>query len=293
MKTETQSIEVQKYLYLKKASGIKQQTIEEYRNILQSFYEWRKGKDSALGTDEYVEYINHLVSIGRKATTIRLHSIVLKGYFQHIGFNTSKLKLYKATPPPVRTVRKEDVDKMIAGIEGDTEIAWRNRSIVLLLSTSGIRAHELCALNRDDITIKQERGVKQVEIQIKNGKGGKARVARATTQTKDTIDIYLATRTDDNKALFLSNRGGGKSKGGIRLDRHGLVYTVKQIAENVGLEDVSTHTLRHYCITELLRRGISTSMVQKLVGHSDLNTTSRYTHFVDRDEWDAYSGAME
>jgi site-specific recombinase XerD len=141
----------------------------------------------------------------------------------------------------------------------------RDRSILSLLYSSGLRAAELCALNRTDITTKS--------IIIRQGKRGKTRTIPVLQESIDLILDYLATWRDDDdeQAMFVSQNCK-------RLSGQYLSMLVSRHARNCGLNEVTPHTLRHACATHLLDAGADLRLIQEILGHSSIASTQRYTH---------------
>jgi len=286
----------QEYLLSCVAQGLSQDTITGYRNILTAFCKYAVKKKDNVGdiqAREYRGYIDTLVSKDFKKTTIRLHSIVVKKFYEYlknegaISLSMKELKIYKATLPKIEVLQERDVDTLVATTTKDKRAtALRDKALILLIATSGLRASEVCGLKRQDIKTNKDG---YVEIAVR-GKGQKDRVVFTTQKTKRAIDAYLATRNDNNDTLFLSYGSGGTRE--RALDRRSLCYMVHRRAKQAGLKNISPHTLRHYTATEMLRRGANTSIVQKVMGHANISTTQRYTHITDRDVAEIYSAVM-
>jgi len=279
---------IQQYIQDCRTRGLAPRTIEGYEDMLNDFYDFMlKERHPKIDSIAYKAYISHLVSLERKAGTIRLYSIILKGFYVYLNrkcehpVNENNLPLYKASLPKIENIEKTDIERLIGSVKGKDETAKRNRAILHLLTTSGLRASEICNLNRRDILVNEEGNV---EITVR-GKGQKDRVAHTTDKAKRAIDMYLSSRTDSKEALFVVDRTR-------RIGRHLIWYIVKRNAKQVGLNNVSPHTLRHYTATELLRRGVNTSVVQKIMGHANISTTQRYTHITDRDASKVYNAVM-
>ncbi len=176
------------------------------------------------------------------------------------------------TPPTRRPLPKalslEQVERLIGAVSGDDPQALRDRAMLELLYSSGLRISELTALDVDDIDF-ADRLVKVT------GKGSKQRVVPFGPQAADALDAWsirgrpaIAAR---QPALFVNLRGG-------RLTRQGVWKIVKQHADRAGLGgSVSPHTLRHSFATHLLDGGADVRVVQELLGHANVTTTQIYT----------------
>lgn len=142
----------------------------------------------------------------------------------------------------------------------------KNKAIVSFLYGSGVRISEMCALDRGQIRESRFTVI---------GKGGKPRLCFVDKRTEKLLGLYLATRTDNHPALFLTDAGARISPGVVQ-------ETFKSIRRSTGIE-VSPHTLRHSFATDLLKNNANMRYVQAMLGHSSLQTTQVYTHVVDND----------
>ena len=142
--------------------------------------------------------------------------------------------------------------------------AVRDRAILTLFLSCGLRVSELVSLNLRDLAF---------DHLTVRGKGGKQRVVFFAEGCRDALDNYLDRRPDDGEALFLSQKGG-------RLTVRGVQQMVDKHLELAGLDSsrISTHKLRHTAATLMLRNGVDTRALQEVLGHSNLNTTQIYTH---------------
>lgn len=144
----------------------------------------------------------------------------------------------------------------------------RNEAIIDTLRTSGIRVSELVGLDIKDVDMINDR------LLIKRGKGGESRIAIISTEAKVHIMRYLATRTDDCPALFVSVR-----KPYRRLKPCGVRSMLKSVAKEAGVQsNIFPHRFRHTMCTEASERGLQDSAIQQLAGHKNIGTTMIYTH---------------
>ncbi|MCK6462699.1 MAG: tyrosine-type recombinase/integrase [Candidatus Pacebacteria bacterium] len=171
----------------------------------------------------------------------------------------------------------------------------RDKAILELLFSTGLRVSELCALNRDSFS-----EAKNGEISIR-GKGGKVRVVFISETAKQALKNYLDKRTDTEEALFVS-AGTGKvgfrriprydrsqgnqfpSSGNVsRLTPRSVERMIKQRATEAGIsKKVTPHVIRHCFATDLLSNGADIRAVQTMLGHSNISTTQIYTHITDK-----------
>jgi len=180
---------------------------------------------------------------------------------------------------------------------GKNDLELRNRAIIEVLFSTGLRVSELINLNRDQVNI--ERGEFSVA-----GKGGKRRVVFLSDEAKIWLTRYMAKRFDKDKAIFIKKMrskevGGDKleeaggparnafgfslADAGGRLTSRQLQRIIHDAAQRAGIvKKVTPHTLRHSHATDLLRAGADLRSVQALLGHSSVTTTQIYTHVTDK-----------
>lgn len=202
--------------------------------------------------------------------TTRGHIIKLRVVLTHMR----RLGVKAIDPELVPVPQRGDVvPKFISPEEVAALIAHstrlRTKAVISLLYASGIRLQELCSLDRGQI---QDKCFTVV------GKGRKARLCFIDNRTQALLDKYLATRTDNNPALFISQTGRRISGTNVELG-------VKIAARKAGLaaKHITPHVLRHAYATNLLRNNTNMRHVQVLMGHASLQTTQMYTHVIDMD----------
>jgi integrase/recombinase XerC len=207
-------------------------------------------------------------SIARKLATIRsfFKYLYREGYVKK---NPAKLvsspKVPKVLP---RFLTIDEAFSLMDAPQGDTFKATRNKAILELLYSSGLRVSELTSLDISDLD------VKEALIRVK-GKGKKERIIPVGSKALDAIRNYLPERISSKKksrALFLNNRGG-------RLTERSIRRILLEYSRMVNLKGhLSPHTLRHTFATHLLHGGVDLRSIQELLGHSSLSTTQKYTH---------------
>lgn len=154
----------------------------------------------------------------------------------------------------------------------------RDRSILELLFSTGLRVSELVSLNREQINLKtREFGV--------IGKGGRSRVVFISKQAAEWVDKYLKSRTDQYKPLFIRDlrpKEIALEDEKVRLTSRSVQRLVKKYVRQANLPVAATpHTLRHSMATDLLRSGADLRSVQEILGHKNIATTQIYTHVTD------------
>ena len=151
----------------------------------------------------------------------------------------------------------------------------RNRAIVTMLLFTALRIAELAALNTSDVAISARKGL----VTVRRGKGDRYRQVPLNAEARDTLDAWLAKRAklpnSDREPLFLSLKGQ-------RLSARAIDLAVRHLGQHADVE-TSAHTLRHTCLTRLVRAGNDIVLVAELAGHSRLETTRRYSLPSDAD----------
>ena len=213
------------------------------------------------------------------------HLIALRNFLKFLAkINVQALASDKVELP--RVVRKqvsyllpEEMDKLFGAINASSESGLRDRAILELLYSSGLRVSELAGLNKDSINLKRR------EFSVR-GKGQKDRPVFITDDASLHIQNYLEARTDTLVPLFIQySRYSEPARDGDfrRLTPRSIQRIVAKYARLAGItKKVSPHTLRHSFATTLLSNGADLRSVQMMLGHSNIATTQIYTHLTDR-----------
>ncbi len=189
-----------------------------------------------------------------------------------------KIDVPKNKDHSLKFLNNEQIGRLLNQPILSTKVGIRDRAILELLFSTGLRVSELTRLNRDQINLNtREFGV--------IGKGGKARVVYISKRAAIYIDKYLKTRSDKYRPLFI--RYGGKKEiinedEKMRLSPRSVERMVKHYVRLAKLPvDATPHTLRHSMATDLLRSGADIRSVQEMLGHKNIATTQIYTHVTD------------
>jgi len=168
------------------------------------------------------------------------------------------------------------------GAESGTPAGVRDRAIVTVLLFTALRIAELAALGRDGVAISARKGL----VTVRHGKGDRYREVPLNAEARDTLDAWIAIRAklpnSDGPALLLSLKGQ-------RLSARAIDLAVRRLGHQADVE-TSAHTLRHTCLTRLVRAGHDIVLVAELAGHSRLETTRRYSLPSDADRQAAMDG---
>lgn len=210
-------------------------------------------------------------SVGRKISSLKsfFRFLVYKGVISKNPADLIPLPKKETKLPPFLTV--DEIFRMLEAISGSNLVEKRDKAILELAYSSGLRVGELAGLNLDDVDLGERL------IRVRKGKGGKDRIVPFGKKALESILTYLQIRGQllgrrrDEGALFL-NRSGG------RLSDRSVRNIVKKYAMRSSiLKKVTPHTLRHTFATHLFDSGADIRAVQELLGHSSLSTTQIYT----------------
>jgi len=212
------------------------------------------------------------------------HLIALRGFLKYLSsrdiasLSPDKIVLPKISRKQVTFLHYDEVERLIGGIDLQSEAGLRDRAIVELLFSSGLRVSELVNLNRDHVNTKRR------EFMVR-GKGQKDRPVFISQAAADWVERYLDARQDTLPPLFLSyskNVEADMSGDFRRLTARSIQRMVSKYARLAGItKHVSPHTMRHSFATDLLMNGADLRSVQSMLGHSNISTTQVYTHVTD------------
>ena len=282
--------------HLEVEAGRSKRTIENYR-----LYLWRftsivgeiLGKNTVMPEeitkDLLRKYRLKLNRIGSEngdedlqVITQALHLIALRGFLKYLAkreipsLDPSLVELPKVHRKQVTFLGFDEVEKMLEEIDLSTESGLRDRAIIELLYSGGLRVSELVSLNRDSINLAKREFVVR-------GKGSKDRPIFISESAAERVADYLDARTDSLPALFLNNsrhlQEVDTSGNYRRITVRSIARIVEKYARLAGItKHVSPHTLRHSFATDLLMNGADIRSVQSMLGHSNISTTEIYTH---------------
>lgn len=280
--------------HLEVEGGRSPRTIENYKLYLERFIDFAGDIAVAKITSETIRkyrlwlnrYKNSNTGEELLLITQNYHLIALRGLLTYLSQrDISSLAADKITLP--KTVRKQvtflhydEVVRLIEQIPLDNEPGLRDRAIIELLFSSGLRVSELVNLNRDHINLARR------EFMVR-GKGQKDRPVFVSMSAAEHVKNYLDARSDSLPALFISysRRLAKPSVSGDyrRLSARSIQRMVSHYARLAGItKHVSPHTMRHSFATDLLMNGADLRAVQSMLGHSNIATTQIYTHVTDQ-----------
>ncbi len=277
--------------YIEVERGRSLKTVENYSHYLNRFAEFAGDitvdKITAELISKWRQNLNRLkLSDGRSVnqTTQNYHLIALRSFLKFLArrnidsLPAERVELATAHRPQVSFLTRAEVERIIDAIPKDNEIGQRDRAIIELLYSSGLRVSELVGLNRKDINL--ERG----EFAVR-GKGQKDRPVYLTKSATQSLKDYLENRSDNYQPLFIHVSGTRTELNDgdfTRLTARSIQRLVERYARLAGItKHVTPHTLRHSFATDLLTNGADLRSVQGLLGHTNIATTQVYTHLTD------------
>lgn len=223
--------------------------------------------------------------------TQNYHLIALRGFLKYfakrdiVSLSPDKIELPKVHRKQVTFLHYDEVIRLLEEVDINDESGLRDRAILELLFSSGLRVSELVNLNRDHVNTKRR------EFMVR-GKGQKDRPVFISQTAADWVERYLDERQDSLAPLFISysrNVEANTSGDFRRLTARSIQRMVSKYARLAGItKHVSPHTMRHSFATDLLMNGADLRSVQSMLGHSNIATTQIYTHVTDAHLKDVY-----
>jgi site-specific recombinase XerD len=291
------------YLEIEKGRAIR--TVENYEHYLTVFFEFAKIKSPSDIDDRTVRefrlWLNRQSTGNNRQTgetvskkTQNYYMIALRVFLKYLvkrgiaAMPRDQIELAKTPERSLDLISPDELSRLLHSPSGNSLKDLRDKAILELLFSTGLRVSELCSLTNDF-------DFKRDEISIR-GKGGKVRVVFISDTAKAAVKKYLDARKDMNDALFVqidspkSDLGADSKKpkslsptSGNALTRRSIERIVKQHAIKAGItKKVTPHVIRHSFATDLLNNGADIRSVQVMLGHSNISTTQIYTHVTDK-----------
>lgn len=262
--------------YLRYEKKYSENTIISYQNDLKKVCVFFK-KDFTNLTKKNIQ--NYIQSLSKKESTSSVSRTIstLKSFYKFLEINKytknsplgtiSNPKNIKKLP---KVLSEEEVDKLL-DINLKTSFDYRNKAMLELMYSSGLRVSELINLKVNDIDLNN------ASVRI-FGKGSKERIVPLDDYAIEALDNYIKHhrkslfKHGENNYLFLNNHGN-------KMTRQGFFKILQKIVKEKNIKsEISPHTLRHSFATHLLKHGADLRSIQELLGHSDISTTQIYTH---------------
>lgn len=286
-------IEYLEYLEIDKNRSSK--TIENYHRYLQKFISWSEISTPADISEglvhKYRVFLNRTKnnrSEPLSRNTQNYHIIALRGFLRFLArrdiksLAAEKIELGKFNPRSVNFLTIEEVQRLIDASKGSSLFSMRDRAILLLFFSSGLRISELVSLDRNKVNLRRQ------EFTVR-GKGSKLRLVFFSDETRDALRDYLDKRTDIDPALFTRIVKNPQNYSELRLSARSIQRMIKKYSTKAGIvKKVTPHILRHSFATDLLHNGADIRSVQALLGHSSIGTTQIYTHVTNKGLKDVY-----
>ncbi|MBI4089748.1 MAG: tyrosine-type recombinase/integrase [Candidatus Levybacteria bacterium] len=282
--------------YLEIEKNCSKLTIRDYRHYLETFAKWHSetqgdksiGKLDLATVRKYRVYLANRIDekgLTLKRVTQNYYIIALRSFLRflikndHETLEPSKIDLPKTESRSLKFLEKEQVDRLVTACDTSKEEGLRDRAILELLFSTGLRVSELVKLNKNQINFeRREFGV--------IGKGGKARIVFVSDRAAKWVQEYLKKRKDVFKPLFIRYSGKVIEENGgekMRLTARSIERIVKKYVRLARLPvDATVHTLRHSFATDLLTNGADLRSVQEMLGHKNISTTQIYTHITNK-----------
>lgn len=276
--------------YLEIERNRSDKTVRNYKFYLERFVTWAGDISAAAITQEKVRqyrlWLNRFADEhGRtlKKNTQNYHLIALRAFLKYLAkrdiktLSAEKIELGKMPERIVDFLEGSDLERILEAptlTEAPEIIKKRDKAIVEVLFSTGLRVSELANLKKEQVNLKKE------EFTVR-GKGDKPRVVFLSNQAKFWIKQYLEARQDVSPFLFVSHDRAHESDSA--LTPRSVERLVKKYSKIAGItKKVTPHTMRHSYATDLLMNGADIRSVQAMLGHSSITTTQIYTHITNQ-----------
>jgi len=288
------------HVEIEKGNSLK--TVNNYDHYLSRFFEFSKINNPADITDDKIRefrlFLNRQPGVkikGQQSGTLKkntqnYHLIALRSFLKYLmkrgitALPPDRIDLAKIKERSLDLISSSELDRLLNAPEmkstdKDNLKALRDKAILELFFSTGLRLSELCSLNRDLDLTKDEFSIR--------GKGEKVRVVFLSDSAKDAIREYLKNRKDFDEPMFVQYSKNlpkqGFGKGNNRLTPRSIERIVKYYAIKAGIsKKVTPHIIRHSFATDLLSNGADIRSVQMMLGHANIATTQIYTHITDK-----------
>jgi site-specific recombinase XerD len=272
-------------------------TVENYDRYLSRFLGFIKTDDPGKINDSVIRefrlWLNRqtLKNIGKPTETLsrktqNYYMIAIRAFLKYLArqdiksMPAERIELAKIQERSLDLITHEELGRLMNAPKSNDLKDLRDRAILELLFSTGLRVSELCSLTRDIDLHSDELSVR--------GKGGKVRVVFISDEAKKILKQYLAARKDMDDALFIKIAKNVPkimaSKGSsLGVTKRTIERVVKELALKAGIsKKVTPHVMRHMFATDLLGNGADLRSVQAMLGHANINTTQIYTHVTDK-----------
>lgn len=292
--------------YLEIERNVSQLTIRNYRHYLERFVHFLAGSPNpsppplpvkpvkisditAENIRQYRLYLSRFVDekgMTLKRVTQNYHLIALRSFLKYMAkrdiptISPDKIDLPKAESRSIKFLEHSDMERLLNMPDMNTKEGVRDKAMLEVLFSTGLRVSELVSLNRDQINLDRR------EFSV-IGKGRRTRIVFLSERAADWLRKYLATREDDLRPIFIRYSGktpdeGDKTGESIRLTARSVQRSVEKYVKKAKLMvKITPHGLRHTFATDLLGNGADLRAIQELLGHKNVSTTQIYTHITN------------
>ena len=272
--TELNKSLLNKFIEDKRLYGLSEKTLAYYKEELTRFFEWISNGADSITTEDIRAYFTYLME-NRRVTTVTIDNTrrIFNTFYNYCVVNGL---LYTN---PCKKIDKIKGQKKIKKPFSNEEIITmrdhfkniREEAIFELLLSSGMRVGELTSLRKKDLNMEEC-------TCIVHGKGNKQRECFFSELAKCKITKYLETRTDDSDSLFVALNSKGHP-----LKISGVSVSLRELGDRAGVNQVHPHRFRRTFATKLLHKGVPIDSIQKLLGHSQIETTQLYASSNDEE----------
>lgn len=277
------------YLEIERGRSIK--TIENYERYLTVFFRHASVTSPADITEEHVRtfrlWLNRQPGAKRgrqtapmKRKTQNYYLIALRAFLKYLrkrgisSLSPERIELAKVPERSLDLITSAELERLLQAPDISTITGLRDRALLELLFSTGLRISELCGLDTASIDLTRD------EFSVR-GKGDKVRVVFLSERARDALNAYLSARDDMAEALFVPHNTTKQAED-PRLTPRTVQRLIKKYAAIAGItKTVSPHVIRHSFATDLLANGADLRSVQALLGHANIGTTQVYTHVTD------------
>jgi len=283
MEAETAKRQFLEYIEIERGRAVK--TIENYDHYLTRYFVQMKVKNvsdiSEQNVREFRLWLNRQTGTNNasmKRRTQNYYMIALRAFLKFLrkrdiaAISPEKIELAKLPERELDLISPAELGRLMQSVNGTEEKDLRDKAILELFFSTGLRVSELCALN-NDLDLSQD------SFSVR-GKGEKVRVVFLSGAAKNAVAAYLKVRKDMAEALFVNVSVSNSIPS--RLTPRSVERIIKKCAAKAGItKKMTPHVLRHVFATDLLNNGADIRSVQQLLGHASINTTQIYTHITD------------
>ena len=285
MKNDLENLIKEFLEYLEVEKGRSKNTVKNYYFYLTRFAEFSEyplpDKITLESIRKYRLFLKgEATQEGLKKSTQNYHLIALRSFLKFLAkkgisaLSPEKIELTKTPNRQIDSLENNDIERLLEAplqTEEKEIIKLRDKAILELLFSTGLRVSELSSLTREQVDLKKD------EFAI-HGKGLRLRVAPLSNQGKFWIRKYLEKRNDIAPSLFVRHDKAGGSTNPLHLTPRSIQRIVQKYSKMAGIaKNVTPHTLRHSFAAGLLANGADMRSVQTIMGHSSITTTQMYT----------------